>query len=433
MENPKIRRIRRHASLRAHLNSRPESISRRHTLKNSKSNPYVGWFRHAPCTTFNKSTCTIFDEIQRQKKSLQMKRSPYVGWFCHSPPSSSRLQKRLFVQFQNDLERLIALDEARQRKVIDGKLRGGSPSWEETCESVKRTLDETSIESPSTTVRALSRLATWFLFPSYDDYSGNFSKKCDGHLFHCDCSTGNDAAAPAESDDDCSTDDDGDDSDDNSILTIGTYIRHHVQHQESDVCVSPESTISSLAAAYHAHQAGEELERTFQEDFHITESDHDDERLDYVITQVDIARMAKNASRHLDVQSILSLPIITYDAEGADHSDKGQETGSSWMIVPPIEHDVQKAGQVCVICLENFCTGDRLRVLPCCHSFHVGCIDRWLSGSHSFYDCDTSGCPTCKKRPEDGGIADERAHSSGFVPSWAFASVGDALANSTSM
>lgn len=430
MENPKIRRIRRHASLRVHLNSRPPSILRRHTLKNSKSNPYVGWFRHAPSTTFNKST--VFDELQWQKKSLQMKRSPYVGWFCHSPSSSSRLQKRLFFRFQHDVEKLLAMKEARQSKVIDGKLRGGSPSWEETCESLKRTLDETSIESQSTTVRALSRLATWFLFPSYDDYSSrNFSKKCDDPLFQCDFSNANDAAAPVESDDDCSTDDGGDDSDDSSTLTIGTYIRHHAQQQENCLSVSPESTISSLAAAYHAHQAGEALERTFQEDLHIAESLHDDERLDYVITQVDIARMAKNASRHLDVQSILSLPIITYESENMGHSDTGQETGSSWMIVPPIEHDVQKAGEVCVICLEKFCPGDRLRVLPCCHSFHVGCVDRWLSGSHSFYDCDTSGCPTCKKRPEGTAIAEDKVHNSGFVPSWAFASVGDALANST--
>lgn len=429
MENPKIRRIRRHASVRAHLQSRRASILRRHTLKSSKSNPYIGWFRHAPSTNFNKNT--FYDDLQLQKKSLQMKRSPYVGWFCHSPSSSSLFQKRLFAQFQYDVDKLLAVEVRRQREVIDGKLRGGSPSWEDTRESLKRTLGETSLESQSTTVRALSRLATWFLFPSEDDFSGNYSKKCDGHLFHCDCSTGNDGVAPAESDDDCSTDDDGEESDDSSILTIGTHIRHHSQQEENRVSASPHSSISTLAAAYHAHQAGEEFGRTFQDDFHTSESEHNDERLDYVITQMDIARMAKNASRHLDVQSILSLPIITYQ-EDVDQSDRGQETGSSWMIVPPIEHDVQKAGNVCVICLENFKNGDRLRVLPCCHSFHVGCIDRWLSGTHSFFDCDTSGCPTCKKRPEDSGIVEDKACSSGFVPSWAFASVGDALANSTS-
>jgi RING-like zinc finger len=55
---------------------------------------------------------------------------------------------------------------------------------------------------------------------------------------------------------------------------------------------------------------------------------------------------------------------------------------------------------ICVICFEQFNNGDRLRVLPCSHSFHVGCIDKWLCGSHSFQDCYTAGCPTCKKHPQ---------------------------------
>jgi len=130
----------------------------------------------------------------------------------------------------------------------------------------------------------------------------------------------------------------------------------------------------------------------------------------------------------------LSLPIITYHKEDTiNQIDAGQETGSSWMIVPTIEHDVQKAGQVCVICMENFQEDDRLRVLPCCHSFHVGCIDRWLSGSRSFDECDTSGCPICKKRPENNKNTPcdgDGNYLSGAVPSWAFASVGNALVNS---
>ncbi|CAA0830193.1 RING-H2 finger protein ATL78 [Striga hermonthica] len=46
-------------------------------------------------------------------------------------------------------------------------------------------------------------------------------------------------------------------------------------------------------------------------------------------------------------------------------------------------------GTECAICLSDFASGERVRVLPTCrHGFHVRCIDKWLN-SHS-------SCPTCR-------------------------------------
>jgi hypothetical protein len=147
-------------------------------------------------------------------------------------------------------------------------------------------------------------------------------------------------------------------------------------------------------------------------------------------------------------------PAIPDDGDSTSiNSVEKRDTEFSWMLVPPspnmesfdncsmeschnsigsneeeeeAEDRHPQEGDVCVICLEAFCPGDRLRLLPCRHSFHVGCIDRWLSGSHSFDDCYTAGCPTC-----EGDSVDfrNRMHlSDGSVPSWAFARIGNVLA-----
>ena len=45
------------------------------------------------------------------------------------------------------------------------------------------------------------------------------------------------------------------------------------------------------------------------------------------------------------------------------------------------------AGQTCAICIEEFQSGSRVKVLPCRHTFHSSCIDRWL--------IEVQSCPLC--------------------------------------
>ncbi|EFB20488.1 hypothetical protein PANDA_021707, partial [Ailuropoda melanoleuca] len=51
--------------------------------------------------------------------------------------------------------------------------------------------------------------------------------------------------------------------------------------------------------------------------------------------------------------------------------------------------------KACTICITEYTEGNRLRILPCSHEFHVHCIDRWLS--------ENSTCPLCRGKAVDSG------------------------------
>ncbi|KAK8602076.1 hypothetical protein V6N13_058263 [Hibiscus sabdariffa] len=61
----------------------------------------------------------------------------------------------------------------------------------------------------------------------------------------------------------------------------------------------------------------------------------------------------------------------------------------------------------CHICLAEYEEGDKIRVLPCQHEFHMSCVDKWLKEIHGV-------CPLCRRNVHRGG---ESSASSSQIPS----------------
>ena len=376
-----------------------------------------------------------------------MRSSPYIGWFRHAPPSSMRLHKvdhreiTLSEKCQALALILASLPSSRSEKsrpefadFVSGRLSGGGKDAYYVRDAFD---DPVSAENASATANMLAKLGSWFIAPLTQDAEALYKACYDDRnlkLLTQDVRQVND---------DSDSDDEQDEENDDDSIVLSDFDGPvtpmvTVAPTTTDSISKPvDISLSEIAEAYYAHQVIDQSEYSSLEG----------DRLDYVITQADIARMARNAARHLDVDSILNLPTTTFRAKkclkripesnAADSRDP--EEAWSFIMVPKntsksTEQSDDVNGTECVICLEAFVEGDRLRVLPCDHSFHVGCIDRWLSGSHSHHECITSGCPTCKKRPSPAATsnraAGQKQDNNGSVPSWAFAKLGFQMSQS---
>ncbi|XP_073024152.1 E3 ubiquitin-protein ligase MPSR1-like [Primulina eburnea] len=75
-------------------------------------------------------------------------------------------------------------------------------------------------------------------------------------------------------------------------------------------------------------------------------------------------------------------------------SKKGQPPASKESIEALERVEIEKDGEECVICLEEWAVGELANEMPCKHIFHGGCIEKWLRMHGS--------CPVCRyKMPVD--------------------------------
>lgn len=238
--------------------------------------------------------------------------------------------------------------------IITGRLCGGG---KETCYNVRGAVPD-SENTFLTASSLLARLGTWILYPLAQDAESMY---CDRNMKlltegrnQCD-----EEDDESDSGEDHEASEDGDDDDEDSVSLSDfdgpvTPIASAPQPRGSNA-KPMDVSVSEIAEAYYAHQI------LGQDEYSTLEGD----RLDYVITQADIARMARNAARHLDVDSILNLPTTTYrsprryvKSQTEPTDSRGPDEAWSFIMVPKSasksldnQGDDELVDTECVICL----------------------------------------------------------------------------------
>ncbi|CAL0320520.1 unnamed protein product [Lupinus luteus] len=92
------------------------------------------------------------------------------------------------------------------------------------------------------------------------------------------------------------------------------------------------------------------------------------------------------------------------------------------LIFTAVLEDNYCTSRTCSICLEDYCVGEKLRILPCCHKFHAACVDSWLTSWRTF-------CPVCK-RDARTGLTDPPPSESTPLLSSSLASVASSVLSS---
>ncbi len=438
------------------LQQRLSIISNKIPRNNS---PYLGYLRHAPITS--KSNRLQRTDRRYLREVLRVKASPYIGFMRHAPPAVITNQRKIQQRQQKNhdcghCENSLCIEcevFEKHKYVARGGLPGGN-SLHESSYSLCRWFEvspssglfmlnpddhcpknkETNNFNPLATLDMFNKLAYWFLFPVANDHENIISYCKDSDNAIVEMKLGISIIQPFLT------------SLFQKLLCKYTNFSISLGNPtfEESSCSSmqsiPSMDVNSLEKAMLCGESVMQGSVSFQS-----------------ISTID----SEDLRRHLDIDSIAQLPMVTYDdgsstnrqdnVHASSEDELEDETSDdvqkeqlewSWITVPKdlssasldsmsedIASDQQSIDDNCIICLSPFQNGDRLRVLPCKHRFHTSCIDKWLSGSFSYDGCHTGVCPTCKTLPtvEDDDSM-ESMNLDGEVPAWAFERLGSRIA-----
>jgi len=93
-------------------------------------------------------------------------------------------------------------------------------------------------------------------------------------------------------------------------------------------------------------------------------------------------------------EALAELLATLAPSQGIDQQCVANRTGTMTFQAPQDAGEAADASRSsdderkCMVCLESFAPGEELRILPCLHRYHLGCIDPWLAVNRH--------CPICK-------------------------------------
>jgi hypothetical protein len=355
--------------------------ARWHHLHQSKTNPYVGWFRHAPSLT-TISTVSVPKMVSSGMKVVNVDTLWLRDWLVDGMVFHQHKKRRIvvkdynFTQFKYQQDKikstLFQLKQVMENRTdtrdlnLDllllyqrrsGHLRGGGTD-DSNEDPRSNELDDTTIEqylqrqyassTESITIKALSRIACWLLdIPVHPTSSSSISLK-ENHL--------------------------------DGIEEVGSILSYDDDDDETRSVCSYDNHDTISGSRFRTSMTG------------------------FGVQGIDAIQPHHENEDRYPVGHGLSSQAEAYYALGAVY-----------------RHILDSLDDI-----------DRL--------------DRWMSGSHSFYDCYTAGCPTCKVRPDTMMGIDPTSplppppqrhtvppiqlqESDGSVPSWAMARIGHILAH----
>jgi len=97
-----------------------------------------------------------------------------------------------------------------------------------------------------------------------------------------------------------------------------------------------------------------------------------------------------NVRRGMSKSALARIPTSAWGAppEGGILAGTRREAGTRAEAAGGAPFSSAEASARCAVCLENYEAGDTVRHLPCLHTYHMACVDKWLEHSVE--------CPVCR-------------------------------------
>ncbi|KAH9260086.1 hypothetical protein BASA81_001858 [Batrachochytrium salamandrivorans] len=70
--------------------------------------------------------------------------------------------------------------------------------------------------------------------------------------------------------------------------------------------------------------------------------------------------------------------LLSLDEERAGGEGSNPQAASAESINALPVKRLELEAEMCTICLDVFCKGDKVKQMPCLHQFHPDCLDQWL-------------------------------------------------------